>query len=551
MNFLQILPLFVLTFCWSLQAQTQPNQQGVDALDAPAQRLMDTIVDMAVQNAMVAFKQGAYHQALDHLQKLNSNQRQTPAVLYWSGAAEHKLQRFDRAAIYLRMVLEKDFPNQYPDAAYLLGQSYYAMQDFTHAGWAFQKSIERKYKIAASNYYLGYCAKTNKQDKRALEKFQKVIDLDDEELQQSAMFEIGEVWNATAQETKLKDHQLEIYEKHAIPAYEKTIGFDHDSVIATQAEGRLAEILSKFSGLKKQTKTGTPLPIQPWVLRASEDIKYDSNVVNQPDDRVLKVTNTASFLSKTAGFGKYEFFLSNWLALTPELSIDLTYHSARGDPNIYSNDNWNFNPALRSRLEHFIGTNTRAAGLIEYEYAYSLRDYLAKYTQSYYSRSSNFIFGERVEYFKFGSTTFKANLKLSENSNLLLNFLGLGASLLQNWKISNHLLDTTVSFESQRAKDSLYDQKNYKFTLGYHTPEIFWKTTMDLSFVFLLIDTMNQKDTRGYEKNYSPSLTLTRFIKKDRWSVSLNYGFTRNDSKDTVNYAYSKHTVGVGTQYTF
>ncbi|MFZ9596222.1 MAG: hypothetical protein ACO3A2_09105, partial [Bdellovibrionia bacterium] len=77
-----------------------------------------------------------------------------------------------------------------------------------------------------------------------------------------------------------------------------------------------------------------------------------------------------------------------------------------------------------------------------------------------------------------------------------------------------------------------------------------WRVNLSLSLDLTLTDTQNQFATRGLEKMINPALTFTRWLGKD-FSVSLNYAYINNISKDQNYYAYSKHIFGGGLIYRF
>ena len=508
--------------------------------------------DETVKRALVEFQKGAYSQALSLLKQ--SKAQNDPAVLYWEGQSEYKLQNFAGAAKYLGPAVQLDKTSQFKDAPYLLGQSLYATQDFREAKGAFQKSLDRKYKVGASLYYIGYIENMLNQEEEALKDLSKILQLPpaDSEMKQAAAFQIGEIYYERAQKIKDKKKQRFYYTTTVIPAYEKTIAMDATNALATQSHGRIADIGAKVGSEIPHTKSGVPMPAQPWQIRVSQDVKYDSNLVNQSDNKLLKVENAGSPLEKTALFGKYEFVFFNWLALTPELSTDMTLHARRKVGYVFNNDVANINPALRTRLDHK-ALGRPAAGLVEYEFAWSLKDYNATHDFLYYSRSHNFILGERLEYFKVGSTTLKTNTKFIENQNPSLNAFAPAFNISQNFlTFQRYTLNAGFTFENQRSRDPQYDQRAYRFNFSYSMPALFWQTNVDWSVAYSLTDLVNQRENRGLEKSFSPGVTLTKTLDREsHWSVNLNYTFTNNRSKDRATYAYSKHVVGAGVTATY
>lgn len=508
--------------------------------------------DEVLKKALVQFQQGAYSKAFDMLSSIKG--AKDLEVSYWQGVCAYKLQKFEVAAGRLKKVVGLDKNKTYKDAAYLLGQSYYAMQEFKAARDAFQLAADSKYKYGTSLYYIGYVSGVLKEDKKALATYEKIVKLpdSDSDMRQPASFQIGELYYQKAQSTKDKRAQKAMYTEQVVPAYKRTLAMNEESAVGKQAKGRLAELGSKMSADVPVTGNGSPIPAQPWVLRVTQDFKYDTNIVNQSDNKLQKVSFTGSPLEKTGVFGKYEYIMRDWLALTPELSADLTLHGRRSDSTVYSNDNSSVNPAIRGRLDHRFNGNP-AAGLVETEFAWSNRDYTSTHSFSYYSNSVNFVLGERAKLIPFGDTTLKVNMKLNKSQNSGQNYFAPSVNLSQNWAVYKaYVLNTGFNFEEQSARNEFYDQRTYRVNASFGIPNLFWSTNLDLAMSETFTDTMHQYDTRGTEITTNPSLTLTKNVDTaGKLTVNLNYGFTRNSSLDTVSYAYTKHIIGLGTQYTF
>lgn len=511
--------------------------------------------DQVVQDAIAEVGKGSYGIALQKLHQLPEDQKQSMRVQYWRGLCSYKLQNFGDAVRSLETVVNTDTDSRFKDAPYMLGQSYYALQNFRQAAVAFQTSLDKGYMKAASLYYLGYVNAQLGKEREALDSYNALIanhEFEDD-MKQAAQFQIGELSYGKGLKIGDRNSRKNFLLKSTIPAYEKVMEWNQNSPLATQAGGRIADIRMKLNLEIPKTKNGSPVPAKAWMIRFTQDFKYDSNIVNQADGRILAVANTGAPYSKTGVFGKYEWLLaSNQIAITPELAADATFHARRSEAYVYSNDNTSISPALRTRTEHR-ALGKAAAFLGEYEFSFATRDYSGVKQQKYYSATNNFVLGERIDYLKFGSTTLKINLKLYENANIRLNYWGPGLSLGQNWKtFSNHNLNTTLGWDYQITKDGYYDQKNYKLNLGYAMPALFWKTNVDISFAFAITNVVNQTETRGIEKNISPGITFTKTIDREsHWAVNANYTYTKNISSDTTNYAYDKHVVGIGGSFTF
>jgi hypothetical protein len=285
------------------------------------------------------------------------------------------------------------------------------------------------------------------------------------------------------------------------------------------------------------------------VVRLTQDIKYDSNLTNQASGKLESVSYTGAVLSKTGFFVKYEKVFRNWIAVTPELSGDITIHANRKDPTIYTNDATNLTFAMRGRLDHTLKQKP-AAGLIEYEFYHNTQDYKKVHSQDFKVLWHNFILGERFEFFKTGSTTAKISYKFSRNASPTSDYVAPKVSVAQNFSIASYILNSNLSWERQVARDMANDQTAYGLNNTFGVPKLFWNTNVDLSLNFTFTDTMYQRSTRGIEQTYAPGVTFTKELSK-LFNGTLSYTYTNNVSKDKQSYDYSKSVFGLGVQATF
>ena len=73
--------------------------------------------------------------------------------------------------------------------------------------------------------------------------------------------------------------------------------------------------------------------------------------------------------------------------------------------------------------------------------------------------------------------------------------------------------------------------------------------TLGFGMATTLTDTNKQKDMRGIEKSYNPSVDFARELGINS-KISINYDYTKNTSKDT-SYSYNKHVLTTEYKYSF
>ncbi len=510
--------------------------------------------DATLKNALSKFQKGDYNSALQDLQKIKNPT--TADIYYWKGQCEFKLQRYDIAIKDFNAATKLDIKNEFQDLAYLTGQSEYAIQNYEAAKPWFEKSANKNYMIGASLYYVGYIENITGKDDQAILTYKKVLALPktDSEMKQPAQFQIGEIYFEKAKKAdKNKKERDQHFISGAIPAYESAVKLGEETALGKQSKGRLQEIRAKMSADVPKTAAGLPRPKNNFMLKLSQDIKHDSNIINESDGKTVKVSYAGSFYEKTDIFTKYEFEASKAIIITPEIDASATFHSRRKVGSVFSNDTTSINPAIRSRVDH-IAFQKPASTLVEAEGTYTTRDFKAKHSQLYYNRSINYVVGERAQFLPFsftGNSTIKLMYKFLLHQNPLQNYRAPSVSLAQTWNLAPmHTLNSTFTFEGQYAKDVFYDQRTYKINLSYNIPNIFWGLSTDVGFTITFTDPMHQFPTRGNEITSNPTLTLTKNF-SDQLAANANYAFTRNSSRDILNYTYSKHVIGLGISYIF
>lgn len=530
------------------------------ALSVSAMAASSPAQQQALNAFMSKFQQGAYAQALQVYDQLPAVLKSDTALLYWSGVAQNKLQNYDGAIERLSKAVLQDTKTDFKDASFLLGQSQYANQNFPAAKTSFERSARLGYKPAASTYYLGTIESATNQPAKAIPLFKKVQALPDAttDMKQAAEYQISEIYfNAgtkMASKSQLeKARQKKYFKETIIPAYERSKSIDDSSPLVAQIDNRIEQskkLIGEGTHVPR-TASGAAKPLYSGVVVVTQDIKYDTNIVNQSDNKTVKVSNTASWLSKTSIFAKYERVFRNWFAATPEVAGDMTWHFRRGNVAVIQNDSVTLTPAMRFRLDHKVGGEP-AAGIAEYEFNVTLRDYEGVGKQRFNSYYHNIVLGERVELLPWGATILKPSFKFSINRLVSLNYLAPKVSLTQNFKIYSFLYVLSGAWELQRAKSTANDQRKYDWNNSFTVPRLWRGLSTTVSANLSWTDTMNNQEARGTEKTFSPGLTLSyTFCKEDRCSVNTNYAFTRNISLDKQNYDYAKHVYGAQFSYNF
>ncbi len=502
-----------------------------------------------LEKAFSLYKGGAYSQSVRLLEKVKSSDREVQAtVAYFRGLNFAKLQDFRKATDAFRDAIR--LGEKAREIHYELGQVLYADQQIDDAAKEFRRSIAADYKVAASAYYVGYLAQLKDNPKTALDFYARIQQLssDPDKVKQPALFQTAEIQYDSAREIKEADLRRAELKEVVLPAYKRARDFESGTPTAQEAEARINEIESQLV-VNAKMRNGTAIPAKPYMARVSQDLEYDSNVVIRADGAITDVTNKDAPILRTNIFGRYQFNFGGIWSLLPELNSNIAFHMRRNTPEVYQNDNWSTTFALRGRHEHWLKEKA-ATGLLEAEYNYLARDYREEHKLPYYSSYWNFILGERAELFPIGPSTLKFNVKLYDSKDDTLSNVNPGVSFTQLWRLGHIEWIHSLSFDAVRARASANDERNYKYRTSTTFIKMFWETDFTPSFAFSLKDPMEQRPTRGWEKNINPGVNFRRDVFKHAY-MELDYQYTRNLSEDILNYQYRRHQVKTSFYYSF
>ena len=89
----------------------------------------------------------------------------------------------------------------------------------------------------------------------------------------------------------------------------------------------------------------------------------------------------------------------------------------------------------------------------------------------------------------------------------------------------------------------------FLFRLDYIIPEIVPTYTLSAAFAATMTDTLEQKDTRGTEVSWNPSIDIAKDL-TDKSKISFNYDYTKSTS-DSPDYSYGKSVFTTEYRYSF
>lgn len=415
------------------------------------------------EEAKSLFQKGAYAQAVASANQIKSSDSATMAkVALFQATSYSKMQAFDKALPHYKKA--ENLKSKEANLPYDYGQALFATQNLREAEVQFKKSIQRQFKQSASAYYVGYIRQLLEDRQGAQDFYSRIqkLSTDPDNVKQPALFQIAEIENDFFDKEEDKARRLKLKDLKVLPLYKRARDYASGTVTYTEAVAKISAIEAEIAEVYGRMVNGNPMPRKPYSLRLGQEIGYDSNVITEADDALIEVSDKDSLISKTSVLGKYQFNWRRTFSFIPELSASANFHSRRSTSRVYQNDNLVVAPAIRTKWEH-TSRGKPATALFDLEYNLMLRDYEAQHKFPYYTRSLNFVAGERVTWFKTGSTTVKASIKFTENYNPERNAYSPALSFQQNVKLSERYdLQNTFTADYLRARNDFNDERNYR-----------------------------------------------------------------------------------------
>ncbi len=524
------------------------------AQDEKSAQIQEASKEALFKKSYELFTSGRYNATLDELnivertldQDHKSSKAQKGLVAYWKGITYNRTQDFFKAIESFDKSLSLNFDPI--DINYEYGQALFAAQKLQEARLQFRESLKKRFKRAISLYYIAYISKEVGDKKKAVTFYQAIQKLPAEEIKEVAQASEMQIGDIYLEQAEKHPDSFRAVESYVLPQYKKALKSDPDSELAQIIEKKIVDLQKKYDLILLRMRNGRPTLNPPYFLRLAQEISNDSNVTFTPEETTTASSDKSSLYSKTDVMGRYTFYIRNMISIAPELRMNYTYYAKRTS-DIYRNDNYLIAPAVRMYYEHTLFKKP-ASTLLDFEHSYVERDIDAQKKLKYASRSNGVMIGERFNYFDAGESIlrFKYRKFESYNSNSNSNTKSFVYEQVKSFK--QNLLLFYSSYDMTRVDDESFDTNGLTLRGDLiFAPYKNWFTP-SVGFGLTLTDPINNKDGRGMEKLYNPSLRLARlFGKRMRGSFKVDY--SKNDSKDKANFAYTKTIYGFELEYLF
>lgn len=455
----------------------------------------------------------------------------TPQKEYLLGITHARLKNFDQSIIFLRSAITKGYVT--PDIFYEYGQALYANNNLKASRYAFLRSAGSKFNITASNYYVAYISELLVEPRMARFYYLKVIrdPKTDKKILQISLFQYTKI---LLEMLKEQERLLILYErelstsipKYILPLLEKTLKVDNKSELAFEIDLLLKKLTYEYNADPNVMLNGRRISPTRHYAYVALRLKHDDNVA---------LSDISSALYEAEAFLKYDFVMKRRFIVSPGFRFSQVRYRNQREPAIFSNDSINISTNLRNRFEHKLGKRP-ASFMVDFDYSTQLRDYLGEHNKKSYYQTFSYSVAEQFNLFKFGETTLRLRNNrftdmISDNHNTTTS-AGIDQNIFLN--SGQHLLFTSIDTSAVNyTKSEISNSDSYSLRLIYYMFEIFPTYTLQLGLFTSLTDTKLQKETRGMEVTFNPSLEITKTI-TDNIRLSASYNYFKNKSK--INY---------------
>lgn len=516
-------------------------------------------INSALSKCYGHFSTGLYQRTFECLKAVESSFNQLPEIekqndkktagliAYWQGISAARMQDYPEAISAFEKALQLKYSTD--DIYYELGQAFYASEKLSRARNAFKLSFDRKYKRGVSLYYIAFISQALGDSKKAVNFYNTIQRLGPQEKQdvlQPAIAQIAEIYLEKAEK---HPDSIKAVESYVIPEFRRAIAVDEESELANSLKQKVLDIQQKYDLILLKMRNGRPTLNPPYFFRLAQDVATDSNVTFTPQETTTSSSDQASLYSKFDAFGRYTYYLKNIMSVAPEVRFNRTYYFHRV-PNVYRNDNYSLNTALRMAHEHAFNQKP-ASALFDLDYGYSERDVNAEKKLVFNSRSYTFMLGERLNIFSRGESIFRFRqrhfVSYTSASNSVTNSFVYEQVL--GFK-TGHALLIYSSYDRTRVETTSFDTNSFTVRGDVIFPRYKELYTPSIGLSLTSTDPINNQYGRGRELTYNPSFKVSRAFGK-RVRANIHYDYMKNNSKDVQNFAYKKQFYGVELEYIF
>lgn len=505
--------------------------------------------EVDLETFYLEFKTGNYQKALDELAKIHTNSEFEGTRNYLMALCYKSMQKHSQASTHFKAAIKLGKKSE--DLLFEYGQTLFALNELVSAKRAFRISFEKGYKPDFSLYYLAHIGELLEDGTAVKKNYIKLIKdpRTEKSMKQVAYFRLAEL---IYERTKDKFYANNYIAEYFVPLLDKAEAIDRESETANEIRSRYDEILLKHNMHPLLLDNGRMLSRTSTTFIFTQRYENDDNVTLQSDSPGLTSTNTdvASSILTSEFFYSKRFVGGKYFVFLPEIRLSYVDYGNQSNPNVYQNDSYGISPAFRGSY-NFGWNKKRTELLFELEHNYTARDKNQEKKRSFFGRSTTYTLGLRRRILKNGDTTLKLRQRNLTSYSDAISGPTTTLYLDQLFVRENgHILVGLFIMDMYRPNSDSNATDSYLFRTDYLMPRLFWGVDLNLNASATFLDTKEQSETRGVERNLSFGFKFQRRINK-RWRVGINHQITSNKSKDAENYTYSKAVTGLELRYSF
>ena len=510
-----ILIAFIYLFSKSIFAQSELNK------DDPALKAFNGL-----------YKDAKYEEALDALKEVKEDALAPKDRFYYLAITLSKLLNYDQAIEEFKSAIKAGCTNK--ALQYEYGQALYANNDLRNARDAFIISSNKKYNYIPATYYIAYISELLDEHTLAKHNYVKIIKDPnvDTHMHQVALFQYGKI---LLELLRKQDRALIYLErdvtknipKYVLPILNKAYDLNPDAEIASEIKKLIKDLTKEFSLDANIMANGR---------RVSKNRRYTSFTSRIKHDDNWYSTGRGVAYQEHEIYTKYMIVRDKRIITTPDIRITNTKFINQRDSNIYGKDSFGVYTNLKNRIEHK-AYDQPASAIFDFDFSKTYKDIYKEHSYKPYARNFGWAFGELYNYFNAGETTIKFKVSDSKDMtdrsyNTLTNTLSFDQNIYVNQ--GQQLLALSAS-ASQLIYKYNHDKNynTYSLSATYLIFEILPDSTLTLGMSLSVNDPKMERETRGYEPTYNPSIDFsTTFF--DFLNASINYNYNNTVSKDVI-----------------
>lgn len=324
-----------------------------------------------IQNVYTDFEAGKYSDVIQRLELFAAkNEHEDKSVLglvyYWMAMSYTKLNDFEKAEDFFIKSLSLGYRSQ--DIYYEYGQVLYVASKYKRARIAFKKSVQEKYKIGVSLYYIAFISQELKDYKKAVSFYnmiEKLPKAESKDVLQAARMQVGDIY--LSQIERQRD-PFQGIEKYVVPQYNKALAFDGESALAAEIKQKIESLQRKYELILFKMRNGKPTSRPPHYLKAN--ILYGSN--NNATANSDPTSDDVGTYIQTGIFSRYSFYPNSSFSYAPEISASYTKYNS-DSTSLLPLNNYYIKTALKMNYEHLYKKDP-ATFYIDFDYTYNADD---------------------------------------------------------------------------------------------------------------------------------------------------------------------------------